>query len=319
MPRMPPVRASAPDPRPRNLPSAGWLVGLASLLSGCAATDPNRDVLGILERAEQNLQAGQADAAEEWLDQVEQADFRDEPLERFILAQARIHQLRKEWWDGFMVLRRFLDAQEFRFNKLEPDMRKLIFALGESLLLSDGGFLFFTSDAEDGIAVFEYFYVRFPEDRERMPEVLYRLGEQAYERRQWGRAIERYRALIEGFSAPRHEWIDKADYRLAMCHRHRVRGWQFDFKVLREAYSQLRGYLATNPRNPDFVREAEQALAEVTDFLAERELQTAAFYARIDKPEGRRLHLHKAVQYAGTPQAREAARLLDQEPGGNGR
>jgi outer membrane protein assembly factor BamD (BamD/ComL family) len=288
-------------------------------LAACAATDPNRDVLGVLERAERHLQAGDADTAEAALDQLDQSDFRDEPLERFILAQAKVHQLRKEWWDGFMVLRRFLNAQEFRFNKLEPDMRRLIFELGESLLASDGGFLFFSNDVDDGITVYEYFYVRFPEDRERMPDVLYRLGEEAYQRRQWNRAIERYRALIEGFSQPRHEWIDKADYRLAICHRHRVRGWEFDLRTLREAYSQLRGYLANAPRNPDYVREAELALGEVTDMLAQRELETAEFYYRIGKPDGRRLHLNKALQYADTPQAREAGRLLDQELGNSRR
>ena len=72
------------------------------------------------------------------------------------------------------------------------------------------------------------------------------------------------------------------------------------------AWRELGGYLDSKPANPEFQKTAQTAHEEVKRWLAQKELRTARFYERIDKPEGRRIHLQRARQFPGTPEAQTA-------------
>jgi outer membrane protein assembly factor BamD (BamD/ComL family) len=282
------------------------------LCAACATTPQYGDPIQQLATAEERLQAGDVGAAEELLGRIDDDRLKGDHRERWLVARARVLELRKEWWAAFKVLKEFV--KEHPFSRQQSVAREIMFRLGESLLLSDGGFLFFTSDKDDGIAVMEFFYTQFPDENQRMPDVLHALGEEAFRREQWELCIQRYRALIQDFSEPRNEWIDLASFRAALCHYYQLKGSDYDQVALTLAWRELGGYLESKPANPEFQRTAKAAHQEVTRWLAEKELRIARFYERIDKPEGRRLHLMRVRQYPGTPQAAEAEEELSAMP-----
>lgn len=293
------------------------LLLLLPLWTACASAPQYGDPIQHLVVAEERLGAGDTDAAAELLDRIDPDRLTGDHVtgdhhERYQIARARVLELQKRWWAAFKVLKDFVKAHPF--SRYQSVAREIAFRIGEALLLSDGGFLFFTSDKDDGIAVMEFFYTQFPDEKVRMPDVLHALGEEAFRREQWELCIQRYRALIQDFSEPRNEWIDLAYFRAAMCHYYQLKGADYDQVAISQAYRELGGYLDSRPENPEFRTTATAAHQELKGWLAQKELRTARFYQRIDKPAGRQLHLTRVLQYPGTPEAAIAEEQLKTLP-----
>jgi hypothetical protein len=79
------------------------------------------------------------------------------------------------------------------------------------------------------------------------------------------------------------------------------------------AVKELRGFLATNPENPDLARTAKEAEQRVLEWQVERHLGIAAFYRRIGNLAGEMRHLELAAgpEFAGTARHGEAATARD--------
>jgi outer membrane protein assembly factor BamD (BamD/ComL family) len=280
---------------------------LAAALGSCATTAPVKDPIEALVRLEESVTAGRLSDASVYLASIEEGELRGEYLERYRIAKGRTLELDRSYWSAFLVLRDFV--KEHPFSPFLADAKDIIYRLGLHLLASDKSFLFFSSDKDDALYIFEYFLTQFPKESVQIPSILHALGDEAFRRKEWTRAIQRYQELMR--EHPESEWVDLARFRVAMCHYFQVRGPDYDMEALQSAFNELAGYLKTNPENPEFLRAATVARDEVAAWIAEKDLAIALFYHRIGKPAGYRFHLQKAAtEHRRTEAGERSARLL---------
>jgi outer membrane protein assembly factor BamD (BamD/ComL family) len=284
----------------------GAAFGLA-LLAACSYSPPTQDPVAALEIAETMLQEQRFDDAVALLGAFDADDHEGVGVERWKARRARALLESGDWWGAFRQIRTFLE--DHPFSPFETEVEEIEYQAGSRLIRSDWSFLFFADDAEDGQVVLEHFVRRFPRSRHKA-DALHLLGNRAFARGEHKRAGEWYAELRRDH--PESEWAPLALFRIAISRYEALIGPEYDFEELTTTRNELAGYLAGEPENPQFVAQAQQALATVRDWLARRHVQIAEFYRRIGNAPGRQLHLEAAAtEYPDTAQGQEAKRRLE--------
>lgn len=276
------------------------MAALAGVASACASTPPNPTT--ALASAEAALGRGENAEALALLESVDEDDYAEEDLERYLVRKAEALARTGYLWDAFEIIRDF--SEKHAFSPFDADVQDLEFEIGAELIQSDGGFLFFTSDKKDGQIVLEHFVLRYskhPSD----PDALRLLGEKAYAEGDYLLAGERFRELA--VTHENSEWFELARFRIAMSSFKSLVGPRYDLRSMLRANNELRDFLARRVENPEFREEATASLKTVREWLGRKQVLISAFYLRINNSVGYRFHMRKAAaDYPDTEAGAEA-------------
>lgn len=237
---------------------------------------------------------------------------------RHEVALARADLGLGEAWDTFLVLRDFADR--YPHSELREQVVDLLFQAGSQLAASDAGFLFFWSARRGGVACLQHLITRYPESQH-LADALRILGEIAFADGDFTLAQDRFRELL--VRRPESEWVPLARFRFAMSIVASLHGPDYDLDQMRHATHELRDFMANPPENPEFMRQAQAALARLLEWQAERYLRVATFYADIGNRPGELDNLRKAAapEFAATAAAataRERVAARTEPPPGPG-
>lgn len=295
----------------RALPLRSLFVLALSLapFAGCssAPVEPAPDAGPVLAEAEALLAAGNYEASRELLESRDRASFPKRLQDRYDLTLARAFAGLGSAWESYLTLRDFADR--YPHSELRDEVIALEYEIGRALIRSDQGFLFFWSDKRGGRTVLEHLVTRYPANAH-LADALRLLGDLAFEEGDFELAQERFRDLLR--KQPESEWVPYARFRFAMSLVTSLQGPEYDLDRMEHATNELRHFLEDPPENPEFVREATEALAKIVRWQAERHILIADFYATVGNEYGRRTHLAIAAspKFEGTPANAEAKALL---------
>jgi outer membrane protein assembly factor BamD (BamD/ComL family) len=284
--------------------------GLLLLAIGCTTQPlPPAEAEPRLAAAERHVAASAWDAAQRLLDALAEDRCPKRLRDRRDVAQARVWLGRDEPWEAFRVLEPFADRHPH--SELRPEVAALLWEIGSLLAVRGGGFLFFWSDAIGARTVLQHLVTRYPE-APRLADALRVLGDMAFDAGDHVVAQQRFRDLL--LQRPDSEWAGYARYRFAMSVAATVEGPDYDLERIRQAVRELQDFLRLRPENPEIARTANEALAKMLAWQAERHLQTAGFYRRIGNEPGALHHLEIAASeaFAGTPAHAEAVAARDE-------
>lgn len=283
---------------------------LCCLLATACASGPRpavpADPADALQQVRTLLDAERDDDARWLLDQFEASDFRDEDRARYALLRGTVEYRQQDHWDAFEAIRDFAD--DHRFSSLTPAVEELHYRIGAALVRSEGGFWIFQNDRDDGEIVLREFIERYPSSRW-AADALRDLGEVAVLEERWMLAQRRFREIVEFH--PTSEWVALARFRIAITAFRDLVGPAYDLDAMQRARNELAAYLDQQPENPEFRGEAEEALATVEDWIAERHQLDASFYRTLGEAAGERFHLRRLLQqYPEDPRAERARERL---------
>jgi len=280
------------------------LVALPACRSGPAIGVPD-DPVSALDLAEVAVADGRPDEARTILASLDPNAFAGRNRERFVwLEAAALHGTGRSW-AAFTRIRDYPETH--RFSEFAPVVEDLHFAIGRTLIESDGGFWIFQSDRDDGEVVLQEFVERYPASR-RYADALALLGQVAWEDERWSDARRYYQRIVEHDA---NEWVRLALFRIAMSKFAELVGPEYDAAAMTEARNELLAFLDTGPERPEFRQAATEALAVVEDWLATRSLINARFYRTIDNRPGELHHLRQVIAtHPNTPQAEVARERL---------
>ena len=281
-------------------------------LAACATTPV--DPASALAMAEVHMEKGEPVPALELLKAVEADDYTGDDAARYLVRKALAHAQCGELWNAFDTIRDFGD--DHAFSPYAGQVQNLEFKLGSSLIQSERGFWIFTSDAEDGRIVLEHFMIHYPE-HPAMPDALRLLGEQAYAAGDFALARDRFRELA--LQHETSEWFLLARYRIAMSWFYSLEGPDYDLSSMERTLNELRGFLGSNPENPQFNAEATTAFATVKEWVGRKHLIIADFYREIGQPRGKIVHWQMAAErFPETSASQEARAMLAAAAAGPG-
>jgi outer membrane protein assembly factor BamD (BamD/ComL family) len=294
------------------MPSLRFLRCVLALLAVLAATActtttlPPAEAQPILADGEARVAASDWEGAIDALDPIEGEACPRRLRDRRDLALARANFAIGEFFAAFESLEPFAD--EYPLSELRPTATAMIWDCAQAMLQRDDGFLFFWSDKTGARTALEHLVTRHPESA-RVGDALKILGDLAYDDANYELAQQRYRDLL--LNHP-DEWVAYARFRYAMSIVACLEGPEYDQARMAEAERELREYLAGAYENPAMNDAANEALRTVMEWLLERELVIAAFYARIGNPPGELLHLERAAdaRFAGLSRHDEAKTKL---------
>ncbi|MGC6489587.1 MAG: tetratricopeptide repeat protein [Planctomycetota bacterium] len=273
---------------------------LALLLAAACATGegPRSDAPQLVEAAEAQVAAGSYDEALQTLAGVAE-DLCPKPLrDRRDLARARAEFGRGQLWESYLLLERFSD--DHPLSDLRPQVTELIWSVGSALIERDESLWILWSDRSAGRMVLEHLVMRHP-DTPRLADALRLLGDMAFAAGDYELAQIRYREII--LERPNSDWRFYANFRFAMSIVAGLRGPDYDLEGMQQAVTELRTFLRTAPENPQMVREAEAALAQVLSWQVQRHLDVVAYYRTLGNFPGQLHHarLATAPEFEQTP------------------
>jgi outer membrane protein assembly factor BamD (BamD/ComL family) len=284
---VPPPNAEHRRPMRRRFPRTPPAAALLSLLASCASAQPvDPDPERQISHAESLINAGSYDDALTQLALLDGDVCPRRLRDRRDVAKASAWAGMGELWESFLVLEKFSDA--YPHSELRSTVVEMLWEIGRALAASDRGFLFFWSDRRAGRTVLEHLITRHP-DTPRLADALRVLGDMAFEDANYELAQERFRDLMR--RRPESEWVKYARFRYAMSIVDSLQGPEYDLDKMNHAVRELRDFLAAGPENPELLRTAEQALARLMEWRAERHIYIAQFYRRVGNVLGQQYHL----------------------------
>jgi outer membrane assembly lipoprotein YfiO len=234
-------------------------------------------------------------------------DYPDKEGVEFRVAEAT--KVQGNYWRAFVAFRDFSEHYPLtsRYGALENNLYET-----GSLLIQSRASLLGTGlvrDADDGVAVLEYFIERFP-TTDKAAEALHQIGEYKYEIGDFAGAVNAYQRIVNAYRGS--PWLDKAEYRIPICHLRGVRRPELDQAELVKAREEFRAYLSTRAEGARR-NEARAALRECEEMLAASEYSIGEFYRVIGEPFGAAIHYKIALtEYPGTVAASQAeARITE--------
>ncbi|MFY9345276.1 MAG: hypothetical protein WAT39_22490 [Planctomycetota bacterium] len=278
---------------------------LAAFAGGCATPPPL-----TLAEAEPKVAAGEAlvvagrfDDALDTLEPLAQDACPKRLRDRVDVARATSLHGQGELWQAFLVLEQFPERNPH--SDLRPLVVEKLWQIGQALVRSDSGFLFFWSDERAGRSVLEHLVTRHP-DSPRLADALRILGDLAFADENHELAQARFRQLM--LERPESEWVGYAQFRFAMSIVASIEGPAYDLDRMEQGQRELRDFLANPPENPEIVRAATAAAAQLLAWRLDRHLRIAAYYRRIDNVAGQLHHLEVAAgpEFAAAPRYAEA-------------
>ncbi len=123
-------------------------------------------------------------------------------------------------------------------------------------------------------------------------------------------ATENYEKLVKEY--PKSEWVNFAQYQIAICWTAQFKGIEYDVKCLRDAQRKLEEHDKKYPQS-QYLSESQAQQQKIQDTLAQKELMVAQYYLDHDQIPGAKMYLMAIVQnFAGTPTAQKAQTLLQE-------
>jgi outer membrane assembly lipoprotein YfiO len=121
-------------------------------------------------------------------------------------------------------------------------------------------------------------------------------------------AVDTYNEILAKY--PRSNWAEVAAFNIGRCCLARYKGMDYDPGPLIRAKNNLKRFIELFGSS-GHVPEARKLIAKIDVELAGKELKTALFYLREDKPESARIYLDSILRnYPGTPAAKTAEQEL---------
>jgi tetratricopeptide (TPR) repeat protein len=279
------------------------LLLLIPCLAGCQTlAQPPGTAKEALTMAAGFLEAGEPDKALAVLDATGDTNLSLDDKSQFYLLVGTAEFRRNDPWAGYGRIRDFVQKHQFRRHSQE--LADLMFQIGETLALSDAGFLFFWSNRVRGRAVLKDFVSHYPTNPHEN-DAQYRLGEMSFEDGDYEDARQRFAKII--FDSV---WSTKAAFRVAMCYYRALEGPDYDLGEMEKAKNELTDFLASRVENPAYRAAAEQALSTVRAWLARKHVLIADFYFEVGNQRGGRHHLRLASGYGDTAPGERARRRL---------
>ena len=224
-----------------------------------------------------------------------------------VIAKAELAQ--GSPWDAYLTLEDF--SALYPYSDLRGQAVEVIWTAGKRLVESDGGFLFFWSDARAGRTVLEHLVANYP-DTQRLADALRILGDLAFADADYELAQLRYRDII--YSRPDSDWRFYAQFQYAMSIVASLRGSDYDLDRMEQAVGELRAFLSTNPENPKLLAQCNEALQKIMTWQVQRHLDVADYYQTLNSIEGIRYHLRLATreEFVGVPGYEGAVQRRDE-------
>lgn len=258
-----------------------WICVLAC---SCAGGPEFQDPVAALTLAEDHLDRGEPAEALELLESLGEDVFDGDRRERYLLAWSTALFRNGHAWDAFEIIRDFAD--DYPHSNYSDPIQDLQFEIGATLIRSDGGFLWFASDRDDGQAVLEHFTVRWPHPA--APDALRLLGGKAFDEGDYELAKERFRDLL--LNHENSEWVPLARFRMAMAWFLSLEGPAYDLRSLQRTHEELRAFLSLGIENQAFTTEAAAALAQTREWLGTKHELIADFYTTVGNRSGAERH-----------------------------
>ena len=283
-----------------------WL--LLQLPAACTSIDvpmPQNPTAAI-KQAEALLAQQKPETALAVLKHLDKEVFTGAEQARRTVLIGKAYYLSGDSWKAYKEIKGF--SQDYPSSPT-AEVAEVQLNAGLHLLKSDGGFLFFYSDKRRGRQILEDFLIFF-QYSPRIPDVLHELGESAFRDRDYDLAKDRYAQLLTNYKSS--EWTMLASFRFAMCYFYRLEGPAYDLGEMTRTHNELREFLATPNENPKMVAQAQQALTIVLEWLGQKHVLIADFYATIKNHYGMLHHLQiAATRYSETSAGRAAKLRLD--------
>ena len=205
---------------------------------------------------------------------------------------------RKQWTDYV----KFYPVSEFG-----EEVERIGFEMAMSYVRGEQDFLFF-SESFEGIKILKEIGANFP-GGVFADDSYWEAGQYFFEEdNDWIEAATSYRMIVDKY--PDSPWAARAHYNLALSLLNRVKGAEYDQKLIGETIKEFEAYLTKHPEG-DRRDEAATHIKELTSMLAEKHVLIADWYIGQDMPRAARFYLLRAMKlYPGTPEAAEAERLL---------
>jgi outer membrane protein assembly factor BamD (BamD/ComL family) len=262
------------------------------LVPACSTTpEISPTPIQLLAAAEQQLADKEFDSAIATLAPLAERQCPKRLRDRRDLIIAKAELARENPWEAFLALEEF--STLYPHSDLRDQAIEVIWDAGETLIGSDGGFLFFWSDKRAGRTVLEHLISHFPETQ-RLADALRILGDQAFEDTDYELAQLRYRDIIQ--SRPDSHWRFYAQFRYSMSIVASLRGSDYDLNRMGQAVGELRAFLGTNPESPQMLAQCNAALLKVMTWQVQRHLDVAEYYKELNSAEGIRHHLRLATR-----------------------
>jgi outer membrane assembly lipoprotein YfiO len=135
-----------------------------------------------------------------------------------------------------------------------------------------------------------------------------RLANWFYERRDYKEAEAEYDHFIKTY--PDSPWVSTARFQLARCQELSAQGIPYDRTPLWKAESSYQAYIEANPSG-DRAAEAKAELEAIRDAQAEKDFDTAEFYARRDRAGSAAYYLKRILRrHPGSRWAQRAGKRL---------
>ncbi|MCI0585723.1 MAG: outer membrane protein assembly factor BamD [Planctomycetes bacterium] len=217
-----------------------------------------------------------------------------------------LHALGRRW-DAYTAAKAFAEA--YPTSTRRPDLERILHEIGLAYDRDTEGIwlLGWFPRRGSAVPVFETLVEHFPRG-DYADDALRRIGGYHFDEEEWIEARTAYERLLKGYSGS--EWADLADFRVGICNLEEAGAPSHDLGAMRRAREKLEGYLKSRPEGGKRA-EAQAALAQVLEMLAEREWRTGEFYRRIGNSFGARHHWGETVSgFPGTAAAGKAAAAL---------
>lgn len=267
-------------------------VDLAKFEEGAKAGTPDRDLAREALRKLEHLRDKKGGGPDK------------ETLE-FRRVQA-LHALDRRW-DAYLAAKAFAEA--YPTSTRRPDLERILHEIGLAYDRDTEGIplLGWFPRRGSAVPILETLVEHFPRG-DAADDALRRIGAYYFDEGDWIEARTAYERLLKGYAGS--EWADLAEFRAGICNLREAGAPSHDLGAMRRSREKLEGYLKNRPEGGKRA-EAQAALAQVLEMLAEREWRTGEFYRRIGNTFGARHHWGETVSgYPGTAAAARAATAL---------
>lgn len=280
-----------------------WLLLICSLCACQTLELPPQNSRECLAIAQGYLEEGEFNLALLTLDYFDPDGMSlDDQSHWYLIAGTSYHRLGQHW-PAYEEIRSF--AIKRRFQSYSDQIANLLFELGEALARRNGGFIFWSDRQRAKVVLKEL--VSYYKSNPHWDDAQYRLGELAYEDRDFQEARTRFFAINAD-----SVWNTKSLFRFAMCHYESLQGPAYDLAEMEQARSELTGFLESKVENPEYRKVTSAALTHVEEMLAEKHWMIAQFYFEIENDKGGEQHLdHAANNFPQSKAGQRASARLE--------
>jgi outer membrane protein assembly factor BamD len=152
-------------------------------------------------------------------------------------------------------------------------------------LFKEGDEYYQRKDYGRAVESYERLKSAFP-DFKKIPEVYMKLGDAAYDGGDYEKAVSRYLQFIELY--PSHAEASRAKYQIAMCYFNQIKKTDLDNSVVSRAAEAFK-VVADDPKAGEWAKKAEEKQRECRRKLADKEYYKAQAYKNMGNNRAARM------------------------------